>query len=195
MKYITLGITLFLVSCVQGTYKEYAFDNSDISSTNSGVILFRTVNKNLSDRISGFIVNFKNIDTGEVIKNVPGSWGYPKETEFALRVPSGEYELSYVFLYDGGVNSEERGFRVTVKSEEYLYIGTILKSWGLPEKPSEYGYLTAVKNYSAKEYCGFWACGKKEAEVYIFHQNKIPKEIFEKYPSIDESIVKIRLLK
>jgi len=195
MKYLMLVLILVLQSCASGSYKQYAFnDDSESLDSSEGVILFRTVNRNIDNNLSGFLVNFTNLETGEIIKNVAGSWGYPKQTEFALKVPNGEYELSYVFLYDGGVSPNESGFRVRVNGGEYLYIGTILKSWGFPNNPIIYGALISEKKYSAKEYCGFWVCGSKDSEVYIFSSGSVPEEIYQQYPNLKNEDVKNRLL-
>lgn len=196
MKNLALAILSFMILVSCGTVStQYPLVSESLSDHNSGVILFRTENINHRNSLSGFSVEFHGENGETVVKNVSGLSGYPNETEYAFRVPAGTYKLARVFFYDGAMQPIGDSFSFTVEPSQTKYIGTILKSWGLPKAPQSYGEIVAVKPFSRKEVCLVVTTCDTDGEVIVVNEGvAVFQTFFKKYPSLSNSKIRIETM-
>lgn len=195
MKHILITLVIiFASSCATVKHKEYAINTSSYHDGNSGVALFRTVRASDTGGNERITVQFKRLDTGEYISNVPLGFGRHDGTEFALRLPPGEYELTSLLFYEGRASSKEDSYRFQIEEGENIYLGTLMYSYSMPQNTQSYGTEASRKTYFDVQYCGFVVCSESPVDVYVFHDGRVPKELTERFPMVPRDQIQVRLI-
>lgn len=189
---LTLVSCLLLTACVGFDNSNYKIGTKKYDDSNSGVILFRSINTNTKDQISGFGIMFKNLESGEYVRNHSGLSGYPNETFHALRVPTGTYILNYFFIYDGQMESTNDPFSFKVTPGKTKYIGSAIKYWTLNKNQLPKN-ITEIR---LKEYKETTLIGKGfTSQLMVANEGEnILKSFKDKYPEISSKHITIQIM-
>lgn len=188
-------IGLILTSCAGLGLDNSAFQlkTTEYDDTNSGVILFRTINTNTKNEVSGFAVAFKDKNSDLYIANKSGLSGYPDKTYHALRIPAGNYFLDNFFVYGGQMKPVDIPYSFSINTGETIYIGSLIKPWTLGEGQMPESLIdVTLKQYATRSLTGLgpaaslMVANEGDSAIYKF------KSI---YPSLEGKSIITRMLK
>lgn len=163
----------------------------------NGLVFFRTVSSPgiPGQKQSGFMIAFRNLDTGRTFKSVKGIWGFPGQTDYGMWLPPGRYELSEVFIANGSVRPKLDGFRFQVVAGEYVYLGTLATSHHFPETGYNSRSISSLKIYFRNDCHFIWGCEEVRAEVYVLHDTFEAAGLLENLQADSGKSIAVRLMR